>query len=184
MASMEAQPTGPRHAPRRAADGEAGRSTTAAARATAKRPPSSLGPGAVTVGTYREDPLYPRVVRAVESILRNGTVAAPVEVLVEMGLLTRERLEDWRRGRTPYLERVIDCNLKRLSRLLRILRFHAHDLNLKPSWTAYVRWGKGPRHRLRFTKTGDPKLEEAYATHLVWPGKGPFHPPASKEARG
>ena len=90
----------------------------------------------------------------------------------------------WRRGRVPYLERVINCNLTRLSRLLRILRFHAHDLNLKPSWTAYMRWGKGPKQRLRFTKTGEQKLEEAYATHFVWPGKGPFHPPTAKETAG
>jgi len=76
---------------------------------------------------------------------------------------------------------VIDSSLTRLSRLLRILRFHAHDLNLKPSWTAYMRSGKGPKQRLRFTKTGEQKLEKVYATHLVWPGKGPFHPPVPKE---
>ena len=107
---------------------------------------------------------------------------APVDVLIGMGLLTREHLENWRRGRVPYLERVIDSNLTKLGRLLRILRFHAHDLSLKPSWTAYMRWGKGPKQRLRFTKTGDPKVEEAYATHFVWQGKGPFHPPAPKDA--
>jgi hypothetical protein len=163
-------------------DGGAGRPITTVGGSAAKRPLSSRRPGAVTVETYREDPLYPRIVRAVESILKNGKVVAPVEVLAGMGLLTREHLEDWRRGRVPYLEPVINCNLKRLSRLLRVLRFHAHDLNLKPSWTAYMRWGKGPKRRLRFTKTGEPKLEEVYATHLVWPGKGPFHPPASKEA--
>jgi hypothetical protein len=70
---------------------------------------------------------------------------------------------------------VITCNLSRLSRLLRILRFHAHDLNLKPSVTAYMRHGKGPKQRLRFTKTGDAKLEQAYSTHFIWPGKRPFH---------
>lgn len=134
--------------------------------------------GAVTIDTYRKDPLYPRVVRVVESILKDGKVVAPVEVLVGMGLLERNHLEDWRFGRIPYLERAVNCNLTRLSRLLRILRFHAHDLNLKPSWTAYMRWGKGPRQRLRFTKTGEHKLEEAYATHFIWPGKGPFRPPA------
>ena len=83
-----------------------------------------------------------------------------------------------------YLEAVIHCNLTRLSRLLRILRFHAHDLNLVPSATVYRRWGKGPKQRLRFTKTGDPNLEEAYARHFVWPGKGPFHSPAPKETQG
>ena len=45
-----------------------------------------------------------------------------------------------------------------------------------------MRWGKGSKQRLRFTKTGDPKVEEAYTTHFVWPGKGPFHAPAPKEA--
>ena len=83
-------------------------------------------------------------------------------------------LEAWRLGRVPYLERVIDCNLTRLGRLLRILRMHAHDLCLAPSMTAYVRWGKGPKSRLRFSKTRDAGVEKAYARHFVWPGKGAF----------
>jgi hypothetical protein len=147
---------------------------------SAKRNPSG-GAAPVTVASFQLDPMYPRVERAVAAILAMGTVVAPVDVLVGMGLLAPEKLEDWRRGRVQYLEAVIDCNLTRLSRLLRILRFHAHDLSLKPSWTAYVRWGKGPKQRLRFTKTGDEQIEKAYATHLVWPGKGPYHPPATKD---
>ena len=130
---------------------------------------------------FQNDPLFPRIERAVEAILAKGKVVAPVEVLIGMGLLTRENLEDWRRGRVPYLEKVINCNLVRLARLLRILRFHAHDLNLIPSITVYMRWGKGSKQHLRFTKTGDRKLEEAYARHFVWPGKGSFHPPVSKK---
>jgi len=133
------------------------------------------------VDTYRDDPLYPRIARAVEAILERGKVVTPVQVLVGMGLLTLERLDDWRRGRVPYLEGVLRCGLARLSRLLRILRFHAHELNLVPSVTVYMRWGKGPKQQLRFTKTGNPKLEEAYARHFVWPGKGPFHLPAPKK---
>jgi hypothetical protein len=136
-----------------------------------------------TVETYSADPLYPRIARAVDAILARGKVVAPVDVLIGMHLLTPERLEDWRRGRVPYLEKVILCSLKRLSRLLRILRFHAHDLKLVPTGTVYMRWTKGPKRRLRFTKTGDPKIEEAYARHFVWPGKSPFHPPVPREAR-
>jgi hypothetical protein len=138
------------------------------------------GPRA-SVATYREDALYPRIARAVSAILRRGKVVAPVDVLVEMGVLAPERLEDWRRGRVPFLEQVITCNLTRLSRLLRILRFHAHDLKLVPSITVYVRWGKGPKQRLRFTRSGDPRLEEAYARHFVWPSKGPSHLRASRK---
>ena len=118
-----------------------------------------------------------------EEILRRGKIVAPVDVIVGVGLLSPEHLEEWRRGRIPYLERVINCNLTRLGRLLRILRFHAHDLNLKPSMTVYMRWGKGLKQRLQFTKTGDPRLEEAYATHFVWPGKEPFHFSVSKAGR-
>jgi hypothetical protein len=147
-----------------------------------KKQPSSTKPP-VSAGRFRDDPLYPRIVRAVEKLLVRGNVVAPVDVLVEMSLLRPEQTEDWRRGRVPYLEKAIDCNLTRLSRLLRILRFHAQALNLMPSTTVYVRWGKGPKQRLRFTKTGDPRLEEAYARHFVWPGKGPFHSPSSKKGQ-
>lgn len=134
----------------------------------------------MSVDRYRDDPLYPQIVRAIEPILSRGKVVAPVDVLVNMGLLDPAKLEDWRFGREPYLEKVINCNLTKLSRLLRILHFHAHDLNLTPSTTTYMCWGSGPKWRLRFTKTGDRKLEKAYSRHFVWPGKGPFHPPARR----
>jgi hypothetical protein len=131
----------------------------------------------VTVTTFRDDPLFPRISRAVELILEKDKVVRPIDVLVGMQLLSGDDLEQWRRGRIPYLEKVIGCNLTRLSRLLRILRFHVHDLNLVPSTTAYMRHGSGPKQQLRFTKTGDVRLERAYATHFIWPGKGPWHPP-------
>lgn len=99
----------------------------------------------IGVDGYRDDKLYPRIVRAVAAILARGKVVAPVDVLVGMGLLEPTRLEDWRFGRVPYLEKVIQGNITMLSRLLRILRFHAHNLKLVPSTTAYMRWGKGPR---------------------------------------
>ena len=129
----------------------------------------------VSVDAFRRDPMFPRIEGVVADLLAKGNVVTPVDVLIGMGLLRPDRLNDWRCGRVPYLERVIDCNLTRLSRLLRILRFHAHDLNLKPSATVYNRYGKGPKQRLRFSKTGDSCLEAAYATHFVWPGKRPFH---------
>jgi hypothetical protein len=140
----------------------------AMARKTTRRKPP------VSVDNYRESPLYPGIVRAVATILARSKFVAPVDVVVELGRLTPKALEDWRRGRIPYLEKVVSGNLSRLSKLLRILRFHAHELNLVPSITVYMHWGKGPRQRLRFSKTGDPRLEEAYSGHFVRPGKRPF----------
>jgi hypothetical protein len=134
----------------------------------------------VTVQDFRRDPMFPRVARAVAAILANGNVVAPIDVLVKMDILAPSDLEAWRFGRVPYLERVIRGSLSRSSRLLRILGFHCHNLNLAPSHAAYVKWGKGPRTPLRFTKTGEERLEKIYGRHFVWPGKGPFHPPREK----
>jgi hypothetical protein len=137
----------------------------------------------VSVASYQTDPLYPRIQRAVSVVLASSKVVAPVDILIGMDLLAPDQLAAWLRGEVPYLERVINCNLARLSRLLRILRFHAHNLNLKPSTTVYMRHGKGARQRLHFTKSGNTKLEQAYATHFIWPGNGPFHPPQPREPR-
>jgi hypothetical protein len=125
----------------------------------------------ITVANYRQDPYYAPIVKVVEGLLREKGFIAPVELFIRMDLLSPESAEDWRRGRISYLERVIRCNLSKASRILRILRMHAHDLDLKPSLTVYKRWTKGSRPLLRFSKTGDHNIEEAYARHFVSPRK-------------
>ena len=127
---------------------------------------------------FRADPLYPRIVAAVNQILSKGDVVTPIEVLVRMGILRQVQVEEWRRGRIPYLEKVIMGSLPRLSRLLRILKSHATDRGLKPSYTAYMLRKKGRKRPLRFSKTGDRGLEVAYATHFVRGAKKGISPPA------
>lgn len=124
----------------------------------------------MSVATYTAEPMYPKVVRAVASILARGTTVAPVDVLVAMGKLRPADLDAWRRGRVPFLERVVQGNLTQLRRFLRILRFHLHDLNLVPGVERYAHRG----HALRFTKNDEPRLERIYATSFRWPGKGAF----------
>jgi hypothetical protein len=122
----------------------------------------------ITLENYRKDKYYPRVVRAVQTILaKGGGIVAPVDVFVHMELLTKPDLEDWRFGRIPYLERVIHCSLEKASRILRILRMHLHDLNMRPSRTVYRKWGKGVKIPLRFSKSGNPHLEGTYSLHFV-----------------
>jgi hypothetical protein len=130
---------------------------------------------------YRNDPLFPRIERAVLAIIATKNFVAPVEMLVSMGVLRAEDVEDWRFGRIPYLERVTQGNLSKMKRILRLLGFLCQDLNLGPSMTAYVRWGKGPRNPLRFTKFSEPRLERAYAQHFVWRGETPFRLPEGYE---
>ena len=126
----------------------------------------------ITVDNYRQDPCYAQIVKAVEGLLLEKGFVAPLELFIRMDLLSPEAVENWRRGRIAYLERVIGCNLSKASRILRILQMHAHDLDLKPSLTEYKRWTKGSRPLLRFSKTGDLNIEDAYARHFVSPRKG------------
>jgi hypothetical protein len=46
---------------------------------------------------------------------------------------------------------------------LRILRLYAHDLKLRESITVYQHRGR----RLRFSKTHEPRVEEAYSRHFL-----------------
>ena len=137
----------------------------------------------ITVTNYRQDEYYAPIVRAVEDLLREKGSVAPVELFIRMNLLSTESAEDWRRGRISYLERAIGCNLSKASRILSILRMHAHDLDLKPSPTVYKRWTKGSRPLLWFSKTGDQNIEQAYARHFVSPRKKgcPFEEGAIEE---
>src|SRR5258708_96233 len=91
----------------------------------------------VTIKSYKKDTYYPRVVRAVGRILTRSDVVTPVDVLIEMGNLSKKNLEIWRAGQVPYLERVFEGTLSKASRILRIIGFHVHDLNMVPSHATY-----------------------------------------------
>lgn len=100
---------------------------------------------------------------------------APVDVLMDAGLLSKAKYEDWRFGRVPFLEAVCTANLRQLSFVMHEMRVYAKKSGLKPSFCYYKRWGvkkqSGQGHRpvipLRFSKSNDPDIEKWYATHFV-----------------
>ena len=120
----------------------------------------------VTVGTYRKDKLYPKVVRATASLLKESDEISPVSILIQLGNLTPRDYDTWRRGQTPCLERVFQGSLSKANRILRIIGFHAHDLNMVPSQHTYRQLGK--KRILRFSKSGDPNVEKSYTRHFMW----------------
>jgi len=121
----------------------------------------------VTLKNYREDKYYTKLVCAVTALLGKSGVVRPIDVFREMGMLEQKNLVRWQNGQVAYLERVLDANLSKADRVLRLLRFHAHDLNLKPSVTVY----KKGKIKLHFSKTGKPQIEEAYSRHFVKLGR-------------
>ncbi len=106
--------------------------------------------------------------------LRRG-YAAPVDVLMDLSVLPKNRYEDWRRGRVDYLERVCTVNLRKLSLIMHQIRVYAQKNGLKPSVTVYKQWAvkkksgqdRKPVIRLRFSKSGDPDVERWYSTHFI-----------------
>ncbi len=106
---------------------------------------------------------------------QNRGYAAPVDVLMDIGVLTKKKYEDWRFGRVSYLESVCTVNLRKLSFIMHQMRAYAKKAELKPSFCYYKQWGvkkkNGQGHKpvvpLRFSKSGSPEIEKSYATHFV-----------------
>ena len=120
----------------------------------------------VSVGTYKKDTLYPRVVTATARVLKTSNEISPVAVLLQMGNLEPRDHDAWLRGKVPYLERVFQGSLSKANGILRIIGFYAHDLNMVPFQHVYRQ--KGGKNLLRFSKTGDGNIEKAYARHFRW----------------
>ncbi|WP_339740093.1 hypothetical protein [uncultured Sunxiuqinia sp.] len=95
-----------------------------------------------------------------------GYVCA-VDVLLQLGYLTKVDYESWRFGRVDYLERVCKTNLKKLTFISKLIRKYSAELALKSSWTAYNQFGGGIKRRLRFSKSGNKSIENKYATHYI-----------------
>ena len=106
---------------------------------------------------------------------RDRGFATPVDVLMDIGVLQKDKYEDWRFGRISYLERVCTINLHKLSTVRHQMRVYAQKAGLKPSFCYYKQWGtkkKGGQGRkpvipMRFSKSGNPDVERWYATHFV-----------------
>ena len=101
-----------------------------------------------------------------QNIKKKG-YAAPVDVLIDIGVLSDKDYNDWRFGRVDFLEKVCQVNLRVLSGIMKEIRVYAVKNNLKPSWTCYHQWGKNKDTRLRFSKSNEEKIERNYATHFV-----------------
>jgi len=98
-------------------------------------------------------------------LIEQKGIVTTIDVLLNLNYLTKEDLDSWRFGKIPYLEKVCQVNLKKLSTINRLIKKTSKQMNLKPSWTAYNKYGRGVKTRLIFSKSGDENIEKEYATH-------------------
>lgn len=113
-------------------------------------------------------------------LLREKGFISPVDVFIRLGCLDPKDYEAWRDGRVRHLEAVIKGSLGRINFIMATLRRNSLHGGLKPSWTAYRSWGRRGGKALRFSKSGAPHLEEAYATHFI--GAKPKQPKDTRPA--
>jgi len=83
-----------------------------------------------------------------------------------MGNINAKDHQAWRRGEIPYLERVFQGSLSKANRILRIIGFHAHDLDMIPSQHTYKQ--QNNKKQLRFSRSEDPNIEACYSRHFAW----------------
>ncbi|MEQ8704746.1 MAG: hypothetical protein RIC19_12545 [Phaeodactylibacter sp.] len=90
-----------------------------------------------------------------------------IDVLIKLGYLSKSDYELWRFKKVPYLEKVCQVSLKKLSKTNRFIDDFSRRSKLKKSWTSYKSYGKGEKIDLRFSKSNDEIIEKKYATHHV-----------------
>ena len=113
--------------------------------------------------------LQKKVHSTVHQMIWEKGYASALDLFLEMDKVTPKLVEEWRFGRVPYLERVINGNLGQLSFIMREFRQTAKQMGLKESYTAYMSWGKGKKRPLRFSKSGDSQVERHYSTRYIKP---------------
>ena len=109
-----------------------------------------------------------RVVRAAEAALQAQNYVRPIDVLRGLGWLVPDAEKRWRQGRTDYLERAVQANLKKISYAMKMFRQWAKAKGLLPRESRYVSQTRD-RRTLRFSISGDQLIEQAYSTHWISP---------------
>ena len=112
----------------------------------------------ITVENYKNDKYYDRVKNSIHKLLLTKNEISIINIFMEMSLLTEKNYFEWYKGNIPYLEKVINCNLSKINRILRIIGYYCHDLNLGQKYNSY----KHNRKILKFSKTGDENIEKFY----------------------
>jgi len=113
--------------------------------------------------------LEQRVISAAEQVLSKQNYVRPIDVMITIGWLQQVHAKDWQEGKISFLEKVIQCNLTKLNRVLKCLDKWALKKGLKPSKTVYVSHNTKSRQQLRFSKTHSVSIEQKYSTHYISP---------------
>lgn len=110
-----------------------------------------------------------RVIQIAEETLYRQKYVSPIDIFLGLGWLQPIHVQEWRKGKISYLEKVIQVNLGKISFTMKCFSKWAKVKQLKPSETVYLVRSIEPKRKAIFSKSGNPFIEKAYATHYVSP---------------
>jgi len=100
-------------------------------------------------------------------LLKEKKYVSSIDILIKLNYLTKPDYEKWRFGKIEFLEKACTANLSKLIFINNSLKAISKELDLKESWTAYMKFGKGPKMKLRFSKSNNKNIDIQYSTHYV-----------------
>ena len=113
--------------------------------------------------------LQQRVLQSAEETLYKQHYVSAIDLFIGMNLLQPQHVNDWKKGKIPYLEKVIQGSLGKITFSMKCFRGWASEKGLKPRCTEYFVKTSGPKRKLKFSISGAPSLEEFYRTHYICP---------------
>jgi hypothetical protein len=111
--------------------------------------------------------LETKINKIISDLSDNQGYISSIDVLIKLDYLSKTDYEKWRNGKIQYLEKVCMVNLGKLTTINRLIKENSIKMNFVPSLTVYNKYGKGPKIRLRFSKSGADNIEKAYSTHYI-----------------
>jgi hypothetical protein len=113
-----------------------------------------------------KQPLDERVARAAEAALADHDYVSAVDMFLGIGWVDGGTVKRWLQGQLDCLEQTLQANPARVSEAIQLLHSWANRNGLIPSEASYV--ARTPGHqKLRFSRSGDPTVEQTYRTHFV-----------------
>ena len=109
--------------------------------------------------------LEDRVRTAAQTILEVQHYVSALYLFNRLGWLPQAHIQDWRRGRLPCLQQVLQVNPEKIVRAIHLLHEWAQELGLRSEEFPFLARTVRGRQELRFCAVDDPVVEKIFRTH-------------------
>ncbi len=109
--------------------------------------------------------LEDRVRTAAQAVLEAQHYVSALDLFNRLGRLPLAHIQDWRRGRLPCLQKVLQVNPEKIVRAIQLLHEWAQERGLRSEEFPFLARTVRSRRELRFSAIDDPVVEKIFRTH-------------------